>query len=90
MTINSDIVKIANKNKKANLSYNLIRLKLIEEMAELTQALLKDDSDNIIEESADVYIVLNQLATTINQYEFEKMVDYKINRTKEFLGIKEE
>ena len=37
------------------------KLKAIEEMAELTKALLKDDRENIIEEIADVEIMISQL-----------------------------
>lgn len=37
------------------------KLKLIEEMAELTQAILKGDENHIAEEMADVQILLDQL-----------------------------
>lgn len=82
--------KICEKNKKVNLNYNLIKLKLIEEMAELTQAILKDDEKNILEESVDVWIMLNQLGETQDRIAINKMIDYKLERTKEFLGIKED
>lgn len=84
------IKKICEKNKSINLNYNLIKLKLIEEMAELTQTLLKNDEKNTIEECVDVWIVLNQLGFTLDKSEIEKMIDYKLERTKEFLGIKED
>lgn len=64
----------------------------IEEMSELTQALCKYkrgklDKDNLIEELADVHIMLMQmlLLFEIDSDEFLEIVDKKINRTKERL-----
>ena len=64
----------------------------IEEMSELTKALCKHtrgntDIENIKEEIADVHIMLMQMLMLfeIDEEEFLKIVDYKINRTKERL-----
>lgn len=64
----------------------------IEEMSELTKALCKHnrgktDIENIKEEIADVHIMLMQMLMLFNidEEEFLKIVDYKINRTKERL-----
>ena len=69
-------------------------LKLIEEMSELTQAIMKmhfdrktlpeQVSENYIEELADVYLVLEQLRYGLNmedQRKFIEIIQYKINRT---------
>ncbi len=59
----------------------------IEEMAELTQALVKDtrgqgDYDNIVEEIADVTLMLDQLKVIfgIPDEELNDIIRYKINR----------
>lgn len=64
----------------------------IEEMSELTKALCKHirgktDMENIKEEIADVHIMLMQMLMLfeIDEEEFLKIVDYKINRAKERL-----
>lgn len=64
----------------------------IEEMSELTKVLCKHtrgntDIENIIEEIADVHIMLSQMLILfeIDGDEFLEMVDYKIKRTKERL-----
>ena len=64
----------------------------IEEMSELTKALCKHnrgktDIENIKEEIADVHIMLMQMLMLfeIDEKEFLKIVEYKINRTKERL-----
>lgn len=57
--------------------------KLVEEMAELTQAVIKNDRKNIIEEMADVQIVLMQLRLNLNSSEskeFVKLFNEKIER----------
>lgn len=60
-----------------------------EELSELIQAISKykrakshKNHDNIIEEVADVFIMLNQLVTMlcIPWYEVEEQIDYKLNR----------
>ena len=66
-------------------------MQIIEEMAELTQSINKfrrykteDTKNNLIEEIADVSIVLYQLAylLKIDKEEFNDIIDYKIQRTK--------
>lgn len=61
--------------------------KLIEEMAELTQAIIKNDRENIIEEMADVQNILLQLRLNFNSNErkqfaetFNKKIERQLNR----------
>lgn len=61
--------------------------KLIEEMAELTQAIIKNDRENIIEEMADVQNILLQLRLNFNSSErkqfvetFNKKIERQLNR----------
>lgn len=57
--------------------------KLVEEMAELTQSIINNDRKNIIEEMADVQIVLMQLRLNLNSSEskeFVKLFNEKIER----------
>lgn len=56
--------------------------KTIEECAELIQALVKLESlENIIEEIADVQIMLKQMLYLLDcEKEVEKVMEYKINR----------
>ena len=81
-----DLKQIANL-----LGYVEQSMQLIEEMAELTQSINKfrrykteDTKNNLIEEIADVSIVLYQLAylLKIDKKEFNDIIDYKIQRTK--------
>lgn len=81
-----DLKQIANI-----LGYVEQSMQLIEEMAELTQSINKfrrykteDTKNNLIEEIADVSIVLYQLAylLPVDKEEFNKIIDYKIQRTK--------
>ena len=81
-----DLIEIADK-----LGYVEQSMQLIEEMAELTQSINKfrrykteDTKNNLIEEIADVSIVLYQLAylLKIDKKEFNDIIDYKIQRTK--------
>lgn len=70
--------------------------KAIEEMAELTKALLKErhnngSVDDIIEEIADVYIMLSQLCLIFEAgLSADEFVDYKIERLERRLKQKEE
>lgn len=66
--------KFGNQNQK---------LKLIEEMAELTQAIIKDS--NIAEEIADVQIVLDQLKLLYPDWKSWEQV--KIQRLKEICNF---
>lgn len=74
----------------------------IEEMSELTKAILKfrramgkvDDEEcerlreNIVEETADVMIMLTQMIMLYDwDNEIQSIVDYKVNRLYERLGI---
>lgn len=70
--------------------------KSIEEMAELTQALVKFDSNpcidtqrHVVEEIADVIIMMCQLSLIFDCEDgVDRMIEYKIKRTLE--GIKNE
>jgi NTP pyrophosphatase (non-canonical NTP hydrolase) len=57
----------------------------IEEMAELINAMMKYDrgrnsKDDIIEEIADVTIMMQQLAIIYGQEEVQQQIDFKTNR----------
>ena len=61
--------------------------KLVEEMAELTQAIIKNNRENIIEEKADVQNILLQLRLNFNSSErkqfvetFNKKIERQLNR----------
>lgn len=61
--------------------------KLVEEMAELTQAIIKNNRENIIEEMADVQNILLQLRLNFNSSErkqfvetFNKKIERQLNR----------
>lgn len=61
--------------------------KLVEEMAELTQAIIKNDRENIIEEMVDVQNILLQLRLNFNSNErkqfaetFNKKIERQLNR----------
>lgn len=63
--------------------YEKQKLKAIEEMSELTKAICKDDRENIIEELADVKIMIAQLMLiyNIDVEEVFKVMDSKVERT---------
>lgn len=85
-TINTDVLK------KAIAHYGTTHQidKCVEEMAELTQAIIKhrhnysqNNRRHIVEELADVYITLAQLELIINDNDLlEKYIDGKLNRLK--------
>ena len=53
----------------------------IEELSELIRALIKNDKENIIEEIADVQILLYEyIKKAENQRYINDMIDYKLNR----------
>lgn len=52
--------------------------KAVEELSELIRALVRDDKDNLIEEMADVYIMLEQLLIMCDIPEV--IMDYSINK----------
>lgn len=58
---------------------NVQTLKLIEELSELIRALCRQDYDNIIEELADVEIMLEQVKY-LGNYNTEEAKYYKIER----------
>ena len=49
--------------------------KLVEEMAELIQAIIKNDRENVMEEMADVQILLLQLRLNFNSSERKQFVE---------------
>lgn len=62
-------------------------MQAIEEMGELTQAIVKvfrngldNERDNLIEELADVEIMIEQLDYLLGDNQIEKVKEYKINR----------
>lgn len=55
--------------------------KLIEELSELIRALIKNDKENIIEEIADVQILLYEyIKKAENKRYINDMIDYKLNK----------
>ena len=55
--------------------------KLIEELSELIRALIKNDKENIIEEIADVQILIYEyIKKAENKRYINDMIDYKLNR----------
>lgn len=78
------------KNIALHYSYDRQSIKLIEEMAELQQAICKhreskDKAKTLIDiksEIADVYVLLDQMKYLLNikDEELEEIKDYKINR----------
>ena len=61
--------------------YEHQKLKAAEECAELIQALAKEDSeDHIVEELADVLIMVTQLAYLLGAEKFTKQVERKVDR----------
>lgn len=84
--------KIYEYNKQYTGELNQVEMKLIEEMAELTRAILKydNDQDSLLEEVADVGIMLNQYLLMLNSEKIDKMVDFKLDRTIKRLNLEEE
>lgn len=65
------------------------KMKAIEELQELIDAITKDDIENIAEEVVDVHIMLSQLSLIYNfsdEY-IESLIDYKLNRTLFRMGL---
>ena len=64
-----------------NLTLEDRRDKLIEELSELIRGLIRNDKENIIEELADVEILLFEyIKKAENQSEVSDMIYYKLNR----------
>lgn len=62
--------------------------KLIEELSELIRALIKNDKENIIEEIADVQILLYEYVKKAdNKRLISDMIDYKLNRYWRVLNV---
>ena len=62
--------------------------KLIEELSELIRALIKNDKENIIEEIADVQILLYEYVKKANNKRLiSEMIDYKLNRFWRILNV---
>lgn len=72
--------------------YNHQANKLVEECAELVLAIAKDDTENMIEEMADVTILIEQFVEHFANYKekFEKIREHKINRTIERVRFEKE
>ena len=64
-----------------NLTLEDRRDKLIEELSELIRGLIRNDKENIIEELADVEILLFEyIKKAENQSDVSDMIYYKLNR----------
>ena len=64
-----------------NLTLEDRRDKLIEELSELIRGLIRNDKENVIEELADVQILLFEyIKKAENQSEVSDMIYYKLNR----------
>ena len=64
-----------------NLTLEDRRDKLIEELSELIRGLIRNDKENIIEELADVQILLFEyIKKAENQSDVSDMIYYKLNR----------
>ncbi len=59
-------------------------MKTIEELSELIQALVKKDKDNIREEIADCFIMLNQMCLVYGSV--DDIIESKIQRTLQRTG----
>lgn len=79
--------EIKTKNEKmakfmlAHYGLKAQKMKLIEELAELIQALAKDDVSAIKEELADVEVMIMQIKDGM-QIETAEIMNYKLNRQK--------
>lgn len=64
-----------------NITLEDRRDKLIEELSELIRGLIRNDKENIIEELADVQILLFEyIKKANNQSDVSDMIYYKLNR----------
>lgn len=81
----TDVQKIANY-----FGYERQEKKLLEELSELSCALYHDSFINILEELADVGLMLEQVIYLLGkQEEIERIKSYKVNRTLRMIGEKE-
>ena len=102
--MDKDLVKKISQLIKINTTQNILTI-TIEELAELTQVICKlkrwtnHDTrlrkepkqifENLKEELADVYLLLEQIKilTQTNDYEIERRISEKIKRTFEKVGV---
>ena len=64
------------------------KIKTIEECSELITAISRNDVDNIIEEIADVVIMIRQLVYLYGiEHNVEEIMEFKLKRTVERYGI---
>jgi hypothetical protein len=81
----TDVQKIARY-----FGYERQEKKLLEELSELSCALYHDSFINILEELADVELMLEQVIYLLGkQEEIERIKSYKVNRTLRMIGEKE-
>lgn len=81
----TDVQKIANY-----FGYERQEKKLLEELSELSCALYHDSFINILEELADVELMLEQVIYLLGkQEEIERIKRYKVTRTLRMIGEKE-
>lgn len=81
----TDVQKIARY-----FGYERQEKKLLEELSELSCALYHDSFVNILEELADVELMLEQVIYLLGRREeIERIKRYKINRTLRMIGEKE-
>lgn len=99
-----DLLEKIEQVTKVNTAQNILTIS-IEELAELTQVICKlkrwtnhdrtlrkeskEIFENLKEELADVYLLLEQIKiiATINDYEIERRISEKIKRTFEKVGV---
>lgn len=87
------IYKIAQFNNREIDGFTLLHQKIIEELGEFMQAIMKYDKDSTIEELADVIIVINQYIKTLEEKDLEKldkMIEFKLERTIKRLKLDKE
>lgn len=81
----TDIQKIANY-----FGYERQKKKLLEELSELSCALYHDSFINILEELADVELMLEQVIYLLGRgEEVDRIKKYKVGRTLRMIGEKE-
>ena len=81
------VVRMIDKLAKHN-GIQTIKVKLIEELHEAIEAIESNDEVDIIEELADVNILTEQyLALKMKRFEYDKMREFKIERTMKRLGV---
>lgn len=82
MNITDRIKNIARKNGK-----QVVRAKTKEECIELSEALERNDYDDIIDETADVLHMITQLMEVYDiEEQVEKRLEFKVERTERRYG----